>query len=220
MSWCPAQPIFLKACMPPPTARSTSAASAGAESGVRSRARPKRASGSSRARTAWIRPSACWRTTSRTHSMCARTTSRRQASSCRPAPPRRRSSCLTSRPARPKAASHCRDRRPCAMTSGWPAMEPLTSRIPLPAISYASSLGRRSSRSGRMTRDGMSLASRNWTASPFFPTARSTPTFSKATGYIALRLTPTAARGRSPNCKPRARSTTPTGCGRSAPISS
>ena len=90
---------------------------------------------------------------------------------------------------------------------------------PLPATSCASSPARRNSRSGRMTRDGMCQANRNWTASPFSPTGRSSPTSSKATGYIALRSTPTAARERSPSCKPRVRFTTPTGCGGSVPIS-
>ena len=47
-----------------------------------------------------------------------------------------------------------------------------------------------------MTRDGMLQTSQSWTASPFFPTARSTPTSSKATGSIAFRSTPTEVAGK------------------------
>ena len=48
----------------------------------------------------------------------------------------------------------------------------------------------------------------------FSLTARFTPTSSKATGSIVFL---TAARGRSPSCKPRARSTIPTDCGAFGP---
>ena len=47
-----------------------------------------------------------------------------------------------------------------------------------------------------MTRDGMLQTSQSWTGSPFFPTARFTPTSSKAMGSIAFRSTPTEVAGK------------------------
>ena len=192
-SLCRAQPIFPRACMLLPMARSTSAASATVESGGRSLARRRRASGSSQARTAWLRLSASWRTISRIHSTCARTIFRGRHRNCR----WRRDIAQVVRLQDWRAQgqhSDCRDRRPCAMISLWPARDRLRHRIPLPATSTPKPGAKefevwahdpRWDVPGKPELDGIAN----------LPDGRSSPTSSKATG-ISRRGQSRRQRGR------------------------